>query len=167
MSNLHRQPRPGKIHRIAALGGFIGINLVVSLCGGLLTATSIEDWYPTLTKPDFNPPGWVFGPMWSTLYLMMAIAAWRVWRRAGWRTGDLSFALYFLQLALNLGWSALFFGLRRPDLALLDCLGLLVLIAVTALTFRRHDYLAALLLAPYAAWVGFACVLNGAIVALN
>lgn len=117
-------------------------------------------WYAALAKPAWNPPAWVFGPVWTTLYLMMAIAAWRVWRVAGLRPARDAFLLYFAQLALNACWSMLFFGWRRPDLALAEILVLLVLILATAHQFRCHDRLAAWLLAPYALWVGFAAFLN-------
>lgn len=163
-SYLHTPARAAQIWHLA---GFLVLSLLVSSLGGLLTAGSIGDWYPTLSKPAFNPPDWVFAPVWSTLFLLMAIAAWRVWRRAGWAAGRTSLVLYFVQLVGNLAWSALFFGLQRPGLALVDCALLLILIIATTLQFRRHDGLAALLMLPYIAWVAFACVLNGAIVALN
>jgi tryptophan-rich sensory protein len=146
---------------------FLGLSLLVSTLGGILTAGSITTWYPTLVKPSFNPPNWLFGPVWSLLYLMMAIAAWRVWRVAGWHNGAQSLALHILQLLVNLAWSALFFGLQRPDFALIDCLLLLVLVIFTALSFWRHDNWAAGLMVPYILWVGFACLLNSSIVTLN
>lgn len=158
---------PSARRQVAAFIGFLGLSLVVSTGGGLLTAGSIADWYPTLAKPSFNPPDWIFGPVWSVLYLMMAVAAWRVWRRAGWSEGRNALLLHLLQLTANFLWSALFFGLRRPGLALLDCLLLLALVILAVLAFRRHDRMAGLLMAPYAAWVAFACVLNFAIVDLN
>jgi tryptophan-rich sensory protein len=162
---LHSYPQsPARAVQIWHLVGFLILSLLVSSLGGWLTAGSIADWYPTLAKPSFNPPDWVFAPVWSTLFLLMAIAAWRVWRRAGWGA---CLVLYFVQLVGNLAWSALFFGLQRPGLALVDCALLLILIIATTLQFRRHDGLAALLMLPYIAWVAFACVLNGAIVALN
>ncbi|WP_374307935.1 TspO/MBR family protein [Dongia sp.] len=158
---------PARVVQIWHLVGFLILSLLVSSLGGWLTAGSIGDWYPTLAKPGFNPPDWVFAPVWSTLFLLMAIAAWRVWRRVGWAAGRTSQILYFAQLVGNLAWSALFFGLQRPGLALVDCALLLILIIATTWQFRRHDGLAALLMLPYIAWVAFACVLNGAIVALN
>lgn len=149
------------------LAGFLVLNLLVSGIGGAITASSVGSWYAGLTKPAFNPPSWVFGPVWTLLYAMMAVAAWRVWRSAGWRGAQTALLLYFLQIGINLAWSALFFGLRRPDLALADCLLLLALIIATGLAFRRHDRVAALLMVPYGLWVGFACLLNSNIVALN
>lgn len=164
MSGQQTSPRGSAIW---GLLGFIALNVIVSGLGGLLTASSIEDWYPGLVKPGFNPPNWIFGPVWSLLYLMMAVAAWRVWRAAGWRGARIALALYFIQLALNLAWSGLFFGMRQPAWALADCLLLLLVIIATGLCFRHHDRLAGLLFLPYAAWVAFAALLNGAIVALN
>ena len=150
-----------------ALAGFLVINVIISGIGGAITSSSVTDWYPTLAKPAFNPPDWLFGPVWTLLYLVMAVAAWRVWRQAGWHAARPALLIYFLQLGVNLAWSALFFGLRRPDLALADCLLLMVLVVVTAFAFRRHDRIAAQLMVPYALWVGFACLLNGSNVALN
>ncbi|MDY0870784.1 TspO/MBR family protein [Dongia rigui] len=161
------QSAPARPAQLWHLLGFVAINVVVSGFGGLLTATSIDSWYPALAKPSFNPPDWIFGPVWSILYLLMAVAAWRVWRVAGWNEGRISLSLYFGQLALNLLWSALFFGLRQPAWALADCLLLLALIIVTGVLFWRRDRLAGILFVPYTAWVGFAALLNGAIVALN
>lgn len=152
---------------VLGLLGFVALNLVISICGGLFTASSIDTWYPALIKPDFSPPNAIFGPVWSLLYIMMALAAWRVWKKVGWQRGGQSLALYLFQLLINLAWSALFFGLQRPDLALIDCLLLLVLVIFTALSFWQHDNWAAALLIPYAAWVAFACLLNSAIVVLN
>jgi benzodiazapine receptor len=167
MTAISTRHKPGIGQQIAVLFGFLALNLVISALGGTLTAQSIATWYPTLAKPSFNPPDWLFAPVWSLLYLMMAVAAWQVWRVAGWRKGGQSIALYIFQLIVNLAWSALFFGLQRPDLALIDCLLLLVLIVFTALSFWRHDNWAALLMIPYAAWVAFAALLNSAIVVLN
>lgn len=158
---------PTRAASLAVFLGFLILSVLVSVVGGVMTANSIADWYPNLAKPTFNPPNWLFGPVWAVLYLMMATAAWRVWKHAGWHRAAGAIALYFLQLSVNLLWSGLFFGLRRPDLALADCLVLLTLIGATIWAFRRHDGLAAVLLLPYLAWVGFACLLNAAIVALN
>lgn len=123
-------------------------------------------WYASLRKPDWNPPGWVFGPVWTTLYTMMAVAAWRVWRRDG--VGRRPALAWFLgQLLLNALWSWLFFGLRNPGLALAEIIALWVAIAGTIGHFRRLDRVAAGLLVPYLAWVSFAAVLNGTLWWLN
>jgi len=134
--------------------------------GGWVTAGSVSSWYPTLAKPLFNPPDWVFAPVWTTLYALMALAAWRVWRKTG-ALKRRALALYGVQLALNLLWSILFFGLHWIGAALMEIALLLGTIAATGLAFRRIDRLAGLCFAPYAAWVAFALVLNAAIWRLN
>ncbi len=120
-------------------------------------------WFEALRKPAWNPPNWVFAPVWTALYAMMAVAAWLVWR-----TGARApLACWLVQLALNAAWSWLFFGLERPDLAFVDIVVLWLAIAATLVTFAPVSRPAALLLAPYLAWVTFATVLNGTIWRLN
>lgn len=114
-------------------------------------------WYAALEKPFFNPPNWVFGPVWSILYIMMAVAAWRIWRRVG---VDMAMVLWAMQLTLNGLWSWIFFGLHRTGLGLIDIGVLLVLIALTTAAFMRRDRLAGYLMLPYLAWVAFASILN-------
>lgn len=152
---------------ILALVLFVGICLGIGALGGAVTAASVSSWYPTLAKPSFNPPDWIFGPVWTTLYILMGIAAWRVWRTAGSNTARAPLAVFALQLAVNLGWSVAFFGLRNPGLAVAVILVLDLLVLATALMFRRTDRLAAMLLLPYLAWIAFATVLNVAIWRLN
>ena len=147
--------------------GFIGLCLAVGTLSAAVTAPAITSWYPTLVKPSFNPPNWIFGPVWTTLYVLMAIAAWLVWRRAGFAAARTALFLFIVQIVLNSLWSLLFFGLHRIDLALADVVLLLVAIVATALAFRRHSAMAALLLVPYLAWVSFATALNFAIWRLN
>ena len=149
---------------LLALAGFLSLCLAVGGAGGWATAQSVQDWYPTLVKPPFNPPSWVFGPVWTTLYVFMGIAAWRVWRKQGWGT---PLNLFAIQLALNCLWSFLFFGLRSPGLALIDILPLPAFILLTARAFRPVDRPAFVLMLPYAAWVGFALLLNASIWWLN
>ena len=144
--------------------GFIALCLAAGALGAAVTAPAITAWYATLAKPSFNPPNWIFAPVWTTLYVLMAIAAWLVWRRGNART---PLVLFALQLVLNSAWSLLFFGLHRVDLALIDIVLLLAAIAATALSFRPRSAVAALLLVPYLAWVSFATVLNFAIWRLN
>ncbi len=151
-------------NELLALAALLGASAFVAVAGGLVTATSVGDWYAGLAKPTFSPPNWLFGPVWTTLYVMMAVAAWRVWKKAG---VDKELALYGGQLILNLIWSFLFFGLKLPGLALLEILLLWLAIAATALVFLERDRIAAALMLPYWAWVSFAAVLNGAIWALN
>jgi benzodiazapine receptor len=117
-------------------------------------------WYAALAKPPWNPPNWIFGPVWTTLYLLMGVAAWLVWRAHGpvWALG-----LFVAQLLLNAAWSWLFFGRHRPDLALLDIAALWLAIAATVVAFWRVRPLAGALLLPYLAWVSFAVLLNAEI----
>jgi benzodiazapine receptor len=152
---------------LAGLGAFVALCLVISAIGGWVTAGSVGTWYRTLEKPDFNPPDWVFAPVWTLLYLMIALAGWRVWRSTGVAGARAGMAAYAAQLALNLAWSFLFFGGRMIGVALAEILLLLALICVNAALFQRIDRLAGWLLAPYAAWVAFACVLNFALWRLN
>lgn len=144
------------------------LNLLVAAVGGWFTASSVGTWYQTLNKPALNPPDWVFGPVWTVLYVMMALAAWCVWRRAGsWRRAMGAGVAYLLQLALNLLWSVVFFGWRSPAGALVVIVLLWLAIAWTLWRFAQHTRLAAALLAPYLAWVSFAGLLNLLIVRLN
>lgn len=125
------------------------------------------EWYAGLNKPSWNPPGWLFGPVWTTLYAMMAVAAWRVWRVSGFAARRRPLSLFLVQLALNALWTPLFFGLQRPGLAFVEILLLWLAIAWTIAAFRKVDRLAAGLLWPYLAWVSFAAVLNGTLWFLN
>jgi tryptophan-rich sensory protein len=148
-----------------ALAAFVGINVAVSALGGWATSGSVGTWYPTLAKPAFNPPGWVFGPVWSVLYLMIALAGWRAWRRGG--VARPALLVYAVQLALNLSWSFVFFGARLIGPALVVIAALLAAFVVNAALFWRLDRPAGALLVPYAAWVAFAAVLNFALWRLN
>lgn len=152
---------------ILALVLLIGLCLGVGGLGGAVTAESVTTWYATLNKPSFNPPNWIFGPVWTALYILMGVAAWRVWRAADRDTARGPLAVFALQLAVNLGWSVAFFGLRNPGLAVIVILALDLLVLATALMFRRIDRLAAWLLVPYLAWISFATLLNVTIWRLN
>lgn len=127
------------------------------------------DWYASLAKPAWTPPTWVFGPAWTILYAMMAVAAWRLWRRLGARPRESrrALVLFAVQLALNLSWTPVFFGMQRPDLALVVILFLWVAIAATIVAAWKACKTAAALLVPYLAWVTFATALNAAIWRLN
>lgn len=129
--------------------------------GGVVTTRSLDSWYRRLDKPPWTPPDRVFGPVWSLLYGAQAVAAWLVWRSGGRRAPALQ--LYGAQLALNLGWTLLFFGLRRPGWAVLEIAALWVAIAATVAAFRRRSPAAAWLLLPYLAWVTFALALTVAV----
>ncbi len=144
----------------------LAVCLSVGFLGSLATRTSVDTWYVELSKPSWTPPDWVFGPVWTSLYILMAVAAWWVWPRAGRKRG-LSLLLFSSQLLLNLIWSYLFFGMRWPGGAAIEIVVLLAFILATLWTFAKVSRLAGLLLAPYAAWVGFAMVLNFEIWRLN
>lgn len=150
-----------------ALLGFVALCLGVAAIGGWATSISVGGWYQTLDKPRWTPPDRVFAPVWTIIYSMMAVAGYRVWRRAGVKAGHSALALFGVQLALNLLWSILFFGLQRTGLALLDIVLLWTAIAATAVAFWRIDRLAGILLLPYMVWVTYAVVLNAAIWHLN
>jgi tryptophan-rich sensory protein len=140
--------------------------LVLVLGGGLLIGwlTAPGEWYAGLVKPAFNPPGWLFGPVWTVLYVMIAIAGWRAWRMD---VGSLPMRLWWAQLALNFLWSPIFFSAHQIGLALVVVLLLLATIVAFIVMCWRQDRVAAWLFLPYAAWVAFASVLNAAILALN
>lgn len=172
----------------AAPVAILAATAAVFVVSGLVTQSSVGGWYQTLAKPSFNPPDWVFGPVWTVLYIAMAVAGWLAWRGAAEGVADGAangpadgaaarpggpgaqrtvLAAYFAQLALNALWTVLFFGLQRPGAALVEGLVLLGCILWTIRVFAPADRRAAWAMAPYAAWVAFAMVLNGAIVALN
>jgi tryptophan-rich sensory protein len=154
-----------------SLIGFLAAAFTAWAIGGLATASSVGTWFTTLAKPSWNPPGYLFGPVWTALYLMMAIAAWRVWRlrtMPALRTAVRAVLIaFFLQLILNAAWSLLFFGLRRPDLAFLDIVALLAALFWIQIRLTRLDRVAAALWLPYLLWVSFATALNFTIWRLN
>jgi benzodiazapine receptor len=160
-------PARSRLVDIAGLVLFVALCLGIAALGAAVTATSVKTWYANLAKPSFNPPDAVFGPVWTVLYILMGIAAWRVWRIADRDTARGPLTLFALQLALNLGWSVVFFGLQKIGAAVATIVVLWVAILVTMLAFRTVDRVAALLMAPYLAWVTFATVLNIAVWQLN
>lgn len=148
--------------------GWLTASFVAAGVGGIATSAGVNDWYPTLAKPSWTPPAWLFGPVWTVLYASMAVAAWIVWKQAG-RLGAARVPLswHLVQLGLNGVWSWLFFGIRRPGLAAVEIVVLWVAILATILTFARRSRLAGALLIPYLLWVTFAAALNIAIWRLN
>ena len=140
--------------------------LVLVVGGGLLIGAVVTpgEWYAGLAKPAFNPPGWVFGPAWTILYVLVAVAGWRIWRRD---RGGAAMKLWWAQLALNFLWTPVFFGMHQIGLALLVVLLLLATIVAFIAVARRTDRAAAWLFAPYAAWVAFATLLNASILTLH
>jgi len=146
----------------------IALPLAVGGLSGFATAGGVSTWYPTLVKPSFNPPAWVFGPTWTVLYIMMGAAAFLVWRR-GLDANGVSVALtvFAVQLALNGLWSILFFGMQAPGWALVEIILLWLAILATLVLFWRVIPTAGMLLLPYLAWVSFASVLNASLWWLN
>lgn len=135
--------------------------LVVSMAAGWVGSRFVPgEWYAALVKPSWNPPSWVFGPVWSTLYILMGVSAWLVWRKAGFAGASVVLGLFVFQLVLNALWSYLFFGAHRPDLAFADIIALWLVILATTIGFWRVTVLAGVLLLPYLCWVGFAAALN-------
>ncbi len=143
--------------------------LVIGYFSGIVTRAAITDWYPTLVKPSFNPPNWIFAPVWSMLYIMMGVAAGLVWNRMEQEREVVKKALIFfaIQLALNALWSYLFFGLHNPMLAGLEIIVLWLMIFETYVQFGKINKIAGYLFLPYIAWVSFAAVLNASIWWLN
>ena len=152
---------------------WLGLIVLVVICfaaagiGGAVTTPKIDHWYAILVKPSWNPPNWVFGPVWSIVYLSMAIAAWLVWRERGVAGAVAPLTLFGVQLVLNVLWPYLFFGLESPGIALVEVLLLWLAIAATMVAFWRRSKLAWLLFVPYLAWVSFASILNVTIWRLN
>lgn len=138
------------------------------ILGSVFTVSSVSTWYVDLQKPFFNPPSWVFGPVWTLLYLLMGISLYLIWS-AGIKEKDekLAIIIFFIQLALNTIWSILFFGLQSPFLALIEILFLCAAIAITIYYFYKISKTAAYLLIPYILWVIFAALLNLMIYLLN
>jgi translocator protein len=144
------------------------ICLAAGAIGGVVTAGSVTTWYPTLVKPSWNPPTWLFGPVWTALYLMMAVAMWLVWKSdPKFQTIKTPALLFGAQLLLNVAWPFLFFGAKSPGLAVIIILALWLTIAATIFAFALHSRVASFLLVPYIAWVSFASALNISIWQLN
>jgi len=145
------------------------ICLAVGYLSSITTQSSIKTWYPTIEKPIFNPPNWVFAPVWTLLFILMGIAAGRVWNQLETNKELVKKGLLFfaVQLALNALWSYLFFGLQNIFLALIEIILLWLVIYETYLIFKQIDKKASYLLLPYLAWVGFATILTASIFWLN
>ncbi len=148
----------------AALVGFIVLCFGASAIGAFFPP---DEWYATLVRPGYAPPNWVFGPVWTVLYFTMAVSGWLVWTSRRGPSKAAALTAYAVQLFLNSIWSVLFFGMHRPDFALLDISLLWLAIVCTITLFRRHSTAAALLLLPYLAWVSFAALLNYGFWSLN
>lgn len=151
----------------------IGLALSIAICAGaaglgsMLTKPAVSGWYAALAKPAWTPPHWVFGPVWSLLYLAMAVAAWLVWRRVGFPHASSALNLFAVQLVLNVCWSAIFFGAHSPGLAFAEILLLWLAILATMVAFRPLSRAAAWLMLPCLLWVAYAAAINFAIWRLN
>lgn len=158
-----------KLAQGAALAGFVAVVLIAAALGSRATIPNLRPWYDGLRKPVWTPPSRVFGPVWTTLYLLMAGSAWRVWRRddVPSRARKDALACWAFQLALNVGWSWLFFGLRNPLLAFLELVALWLAILATIVATAKVDRPAAWMLVPYLLWTTYAGALNGTIARLN
>ena len=152
--------------QIAGLIGWLAASFITSAIGA---AASIRagSFYSELVRPEWAPPGWIFGPVWITLYALMGLAAWLVWRQVGFRAARVGLTLFLVQLAFNAAWSWLFFAWQLGGLAFADILVLLALIAAMLVAFWGKSRLAAVMIAPYLLWVGFASVLNYTVWQLN
>lgn len=149
------------------LAGFVVVCLGAGGLGAMVTTPAIDGWYHTLAKPAWNPPDAVFGPVWTTLYVAMAVAAWLVWRQGGLGEARVPLLLFAVQLALNVAWSWVFFGAQQPGWAFVEIVVLWLAIVATTVSFWRRSRAAGWLLVPYLGWVSFAAVLNFTIWRLN
>ena len=156
------------------LGQVIALVVAVAICetagliGAAFTSDAVASWYPTLAKPSFNPPNWLFGPVWTTLYAMMGVAAFLVWREGFSASAvKVALAIFAVQLVLNVLWSIIFFGVHALLPAFIEIVVLWVMILVTIIAFWRVSPAAGALLMPYLAWVGFAALLNFSLWKLN
>lgn len=157
--------RPSRaVRRFLVLIAWLMVSFAAAAMGGLFMP---GEWYASLKKPSWNPPGWVFGPVWTALYTMMAVAAWLVWQRGGFAAQRRPLTLFLVQLALNAVWTPLFFGLHWPGAAFAEITLLWLAIAATIAAFRPVSRAAAWLLVPYLAWVSFAAGLNFTLWRLN
>jgi benzodiazapine receptor len=149
--------------------GLIGWLLVTFIAAGIgsIASSKAGTFYQQLVRPEWAPPAWVFGPVWTTLYLLMGIAVWLVWRVQGFRAARIALSLYIIQLAINALWTWLFFVWRLGKMALIEIIILWILILCTLIAFWRARIIAGVLLMPYLAWVGFASALTYAIWKLN
>jgi len=146
---------------------FVVVCFLAAAIGALATNSSVKTWYPQLRLPEWTPPNWLFGPVWTALYLMMALSAWLAWRSSNSGVPRFALILFGIQLVLNALWSVIFFGLRKIGPAFAEVLLLWMMLIATAVAFLPLSLLAAWLLIPYIAWVGFASYLNYRIWQMN
>ena len=144
-----------------------GTLMETAAIGGTATATSVTTWYAALRKPEWTPPGGTIGTVWSVLYFLIALGAWRIWLKGGVRENALPLGAWAVQLALNTLWSVVFFGLQRPGLAFAELLLLWLAILCTTVLFFRKDLWGGILFLPYLGWVTFAGFLNATVWRMN
>jgi tryptophan-rich sensory protein len=157
-----------KAMKTIALIGFIALPLIIGFTAGIATASGIGSWYSGLTKPWFNPPNYLFGPVWTILYTLMGIGSWMIWKSNAAQTAkNRALMIYGLSLTLNFVWSFLFFYFNQPLWALIEIAALWLLIVWMIKTWFPIKRTAALIQIPYLLWVSFATILNAAIVYLN
>jgi len=154
-----------KVNERRPLYFFLLVTLGVGAVASVFTTPEIPTWYASLIHPAFAPPNWVFAPVWTALYILMGVAGWRVWKNTGLRTPQMG--MFAVQLALNLAWSLIFFGLHAIGAALIEIAVLALAILATTILFFRRDRLAGFLFVPYLGWVVFAAALNHAFWKLN
>ena len=153
-------------NKIIKLALSISVCQIAGIIGSIVTFSSVSTWYPTLIKPEFSPPGWLFGPVWISLYFLMGISLYLIWQNKA-KDKKRSLIMFGIQLILNVIWPFLFFGLKSPFYGLIDILFLLAAIILTiAFSFKISRY-ASILLIPYLVWVSFATILNYTILSLN
>lgn len=160
--------KPSTFINVAALVGWIGICYLVAWTGATVSPGIVSpEWYESIQKPEWNPPAWIFGPVWTFLYTAMGIAAWNVWRKYRFGQARVALSLFLIQLVLNGLWSQLFFGFHQIGWAFLEIIILLFFIVLTTIAFFYKSKLSGWLMVPYIAWVSFATVLNGTIWWIN
>jgi translocator protein len=152
---------------IIQLTGCLLFVFIAGAIGSYFTFPEINGWYSTLHKPFFNPPNWIFGPVWTTLYIFIAVSLYIIIKEKKTKQRDSAIALFIIQLILNTAWSIIFFGFRFPLAAFIEIIVLWILILLTLVYFYRINQITIYFLSPYLAWVSFATILNGAIVILN
>lgn len=156
------------MNNIAKLVISIAIPVTIGATAGFFTATGVDSWYQTIQKPSWNPPGWIFGPVWTTLYIMMGIALYLVWKSdASYNLKKTAITLFAVQLVLNFFWSFIFFNQQQPGWALVEIIVMWGAILITIFAFAKVSKTAAWLLVPYISWVSFATILNYTIWKLN
>lgn len=152
---------------ILGLVGFLVLTFAAAGIGGYFTGQSVREWYPALAKPAWTPPSWLFGPVWTILYVCIAVAGWLAWQRGGFGAHPFAWAVFFAQLILNAAWSWIFFGLRQPGYAAGEIVILWLMILAATVGFFRITAPAGWLFVPYLLWVSYASALNAAIWRLN